>query len=58
MAFIGGEGYIGGYKGDVIYKVYIVFVSNIVKGVGIITIGAIGGAIRTGRGRVSIIKEI
>ena len=58
MAFIGGEGYIRGYRGDIIYKVYIVFVPDIVKGVGITIIGAIGGVIGTGRGRVSIIREI
>ena len=58
MAFIGGEGYIGGYRGDVICEVYIVFVPDIIKGVGIIIIGVIRGAIRTGRGRVSIIGEI
>ena len=58
MAFIRGEGYIGGYRGDVIYKVYIVFIPDIIKGVGITTIGAIRGVIRTGRRRVSIIREI
>ena len=58
MAFIRGEGYIGGYRGDVIYKIYIVFIPDIVKGVGITIISAIRGAIRTGYKRVFIIKEI
>ena len=58
MAFVGGEGCVGGCRGDVIYKVYVVFIPDVVKGVGITTIGVIGGAIKTGRGRVSIIREI
>jgi len=58
MAFIRGEGYIGGYRGDVIYKIYIVFIPDIVKGVGITIIGVIIGAIRTGCEYIFIIREI
>ena len=58
MAFVGGEGCVGGCGGDIICEVYIVFVPDIVKGVGITIVGVIVGAIRTGRGRVSIIGEI
>ena len=58
MAFIGGEGYIGGYRGDVIYKVYIVFILNIIKGIRIIIISIIVGVIKTSRGRIFIIREI
>ena len=55
---MGGEGYIGGCRGDVIYKVYIVFIPDIIKGVGITTIGVIIGVIRTGCEYISIIREI
>ena len=58
MAFIRGEGYIRGYKGDVIYKIYIIFIPDIIKGVGIIIISVIRGVIRIGRGHISIIREI
>ena len=55
---MGGEGCVGGCGGDVTCEVCVVFVPDIVEGVGITTAGAVGGAIGTGRGRVSIIGEI